>query len=158
MNKIRKVMYVNPTFQDIEDEFEDVVEAVGDSTTQWFLRTLQIAPKLLFNSSFLAILVTSGLSGLWFFMSISSETVDLTAVVITSPSLSVVLATTRTGIETASRPSPDDLGFLEAAVWANSSAWRNSSGAPPSLRVGLGSKLVWPCFCPFRCRLNQGHL
>ena len=37
----------------------------------------------------MAILVTSGLSGLWFFMSISSETVDLTAVVITSPSLGV---------------------------------------------------------------------
>ena len=43
-----------------------------------------MAPKLLFNSSFLAILVTSGLSGL--LLSISSETVDLTAVVITSPS------------------------------------------------------------------------
>ena len=77
------------SYFELEDEFEDVVEAVGDSTTQWFLRTLQIAPKLLFNSSFLAILVTSGLSGLWFFMSISSETVDLTAVVITSPSLGV---------------------------------------------------------------------
>jgi hypothetical protein len=111
------------TYFIVEDPFEAVeaVEAVGDSILDL---TLAMAPRLptaivadelhcRVISSFLAALVTSGDSGLnfvvfrvnfWLILIKFSD--DLTAVVITSPSLLVVLTciASNVGMDTASRP------------------------------------------------------
>ena len=111
-----------------EVELEDVVGEFKDSKAL-FLDFLEMAPKLLVNSNFLAGLVTSGDSGLFpTFFNKKSEL--LTAVVMTSaPSFDV---TTKTGIETASNPFLPFLWFI----------MRCSSGPPPSDRVGEGRSVL----------------
>ena len=91
-------------------------------------RTLEMAPKLLDNSNFLAARVTSGDSGLgltsWSFFKSSRVEVDLTEVVITSDPSKLDVTT--------------NMGIDEAPTWGWTSLGTFSVPKPPSDRVGLG--------------------